>query len=60
MEWISVKKELPKEMQQVIISSNTMKGVQPGYYKNGQFWMYNCDFSLAPSHWMPLPKPPVA
>ena len=64
MKWISVKDELPKNYQMVIVGRenepNVMKVIT---YKDsfvGEDFWGDCMESMfdKPTHWMPLPQPP--
>jgi hypothetical protein len=68
MEWISVKKKLPKINQLVIVTNISSKhkedhwvccGVilEDGEWYN-QFQDSSSEPAIIPTHWMPLPEPP--
>ena len=65
MRWVSVKDELPNVNQYVIIYDGT--SVKDFYYFNNlkEFRSFYEEDGIQPknenvTHWMPLPKPPIA
>ena len=57
MEWISVKDELPKNNDDVLIFATDCCSVGFINRYNNDKWCVDCA-DLKPTHWMPLPKPP--
>lgn len=66
--WISVKDQLPKDIEVVLVWSNTSLQPTVAYYfqgdwlyhsiNNGQFWLSK-EPHIQITHWMPLPEPPI-
>lgn len=66
MEWIKVTDKLPEDKQCVIIANAKTKDVGEARYRKigdmSYFEGINDIYSIAnpmPTHWMPLPAPPV-
>lgn len=67
MDWISVKKRLPKENIDVNVWDEVREVQHILRYKYGGWW--NCynngsgggetTVPMEPTHWMPIPKPPT-
>lgn len=65
MEWISVKDRLPEVfIQPVLIARDEgVRCVLPGYYSGEKFISTTISGSstfINPTHWIPLPPPPVS
>ena len=62
MDWISVDDRLPENDALVFFShfTGTQVGLDIAFYDDGQWWNNSDRLVLGVTHWMPLPKPPVA
>lgn len=61
-QWISVKDGLPDEDVEVLVADELNK-VRIGFFMSlcdeESCWITSGDYIIKPSHWMPLPQPPV-
>lgn len=60
-EWISVSDRLPKPKEHVLVSSASEGYVVEGYWWCGKWQRagYGSLSVMHPTHWMPIPKPPL-
>ncbi len=66
-EWISVKKEMPKEFIRVLAyaeKNDDFPFLDSNYFESsfdGEDWHEEIDYCrIFVTHWMPLPKPPIS
>lgn len=60
MEWIRVDNHLPEEHEEVFTYGETgICTAEIAWFDEGiPYWMCRGEFSVDPTHWMPLPDPP--
>lgn len=61
-EWVNVNDRLPKDTKDVLIIDANEEEAYYGigsYREKGGLWCINGSNYWLPTHWMPMPKPPV-
>lgn len=61
MEWIETKKQMPKNIEPVMVWIPALGNIAHGFTHNGT-WYYvgqSSRIKNTVSHWMPLPEPPT-
>ena len=60
--WISVEDELPKigwTMSDTVVVTDGNGGLRLAWYHQDEGWHFATGLTFEPTHWMPLPQPPV-